>query len=59
MEQIENAMFDKIKSWFHEHKREVVLFLFIFLVSTISFGVGYLMGLDQSRAPIVIEKIAE
>lgn len=45
-----------MKQWFVEHKKEIVLFLFIFLVSTISFGLGYSFGKNETRAPIIIEK---
>ena len=45
-----------MKEWFSEHKQEVMLFVFIFLVSTISFGLGYITGHEGNRAPIIIEK---
>ena len=46
------------KAWFGEHRRDVVLFILIFLVSTISFGLGYLVANQTNHAPIIIEKIA-
>ena len=49
-------MFFDVKNRFLNHKREIVLFVLIFLVSTISFGLGYLFANQFERAPIVIEK---
>ncbi len=37
-------------------RREVVLFIIFFFISTLSFGLGYLYAIDQSVAPIIIEK---
>ena len=54
-------------SWFYEYrpdekprvKREVIWFVIIFFVSTISFGLGYLAGRDLNHPPIIIEKNTE
>jgi len=46
----------KCKNWAIEHKKELLLFMLIFLVSSISFALGYLMARDQGRAPIIIER---
>ena len=47
----------KCKNWIVEHWREVLIFALIFLVSTISFALGFLMAEERGRAPIVIEKL--
>lgn len=39
-----------------EHKRDIILFLLIFLISSLSFGLGYLVNREFNHAPIVIEK---
>jgi len=36
-------------------KREVIWFVIIFFVSTISFALGYLAGRDLNHPPIIIE----
>jgi len=46
----------QLKEWFKLHKREIILFVLIFFVSTISFGLGYLYANQTNRAPIIIEK---
>ena len=50
-------MDSKIKIWFQEHKREIVLFALLFHISSISFGLGYLLRGEFSRAPIIIENL--
>jgi len=42
--------------WMTTHKREIILGISLFLVATTAFGLGYLIGRDTSRAPIIIEK---
>ena len=37
-------------------QREIVLFLIFFLITSLSFGLGYLYAIDKNVAPIVIEK---
>ncbi|MBI3114388.1 MAG: hypothetical protein HYZ07_00325 [Candidatus Harrisonbacteria bacterium] len=44
------------KAWFDAHKRECILALLLFLVSTASFAAGYLFARDANQTPIVIEK---
>lgn len=39
-------------------KKEVQIAAVVFLLVLCAYGIGYLMGYDSSRAPIVIEKIA-
>ncbi len=40
-------------------KKEVVWFTIIFLVSTISFALGYLVAGEFNNPPIIIEKATE
>ena len=49
----------KIAAWYNYRKKEAILFCLIFLVSSLSFGIGYLFATDSSKAPIVIEKCSE
>ncbi len=37
-------------------KREVILFGIFFVITSLSFGLGYLYAKDQGVAPIIIEK---
>lgn len=37
-------------------KREVILFLLLFLISSLSFGLGYLAAKENNHAPIIIER---
>lgn len=46
----------KIKASDLLKRREVALFIIFFFISTLSFSLGYLYAIDQSVAPIVIEK---
>jgi hypothetical protein len=46
----------QINEWLVNHKREIVLFALFFLISTISFGLGYLVANQTNHAPIIIEK---
>ncbi len=49
-------MITNLKTWFSEHKKDVLLFLLIFLISSLSFALGYLVNREFNHAPIVIEK---
>ena len=49
----------EISEWLKTHKREVVLFILFFLVSSISFALGYLAASDLKRVPIIIEKASD
>lgn len=44
-----------MSNWLENHKREVILFLMLFLISSLSFGLGYLLAREESIAPIIIE----
>ncbi len=45
-----------MKAWAQKHRKEIVFALIIFLVATLSFGLGYLANREFNHAPIVIEK---
>ncbi len=46
---------ERIKENWEKYRREIVLFALLAIVSTVSFGLGYLAALEYERAPIVIE----
>lgn len=48
-----------IREWIGERKKDILLFLLIFLIASLSFGLGYLINREFNRAPIVIEKYAD
>lgn len=50
---------DKIRDWVVFHKKEVIFALIIFLVASLSFGLGYLANREFNHTPIVIEKSGE
>lgn len=45
-----------MREWIRIHKKEIVFALIIFLVASLSFGLGYLANREFNRAPIIIEK---
>jgi hypothetical protein len=45
-----------MRHWFVTHKKEIVLFIIVFLMCAISFAVGYLTAHQINRAPIIIEQ---
>lgn len=48
-----------IREWIGERKKDILLFLLIFLITSLSFGLGYLVNRAFNRAPIIIEKCSE
>lgn len=48
---------DKLKDWLQQHRKEVILFILFFLISTTSFVLGYLSAREFSTPPIVIEQV--
>jgi len=52
-------IFESIKEWIGEYRREIILFLLVFLISSLSFGLGYLVNRKFTHAPIIIEKCSE
>lgn len=47
---------DRLRYWLIEHKKEIIIFLLIFLFCTLSFGLGYLVNREFNHVPIIIEK---
>ncbi len=45
-----------MRVFFETHKKEIIFAGIIFIVATLSFGLGYLAARDLNRAPIIIEK---
>ena len=52
-------MFNQIKDWIIDYKKDIIIFLLIFLMCSISFGLGYLVNREFNHAPIIIEKCSE
>jgi hypothetical protein len=52
-------IFEFLKEKFEIKKREIIIFLLVFLICSLSFGLGYLTNRQFDRAPIVIEKCGE
>jgi|GEM_PF-541938 len=50
---------NNVKEWLTEHRKEIIIFLLIFLISSLSFGLGYLVNREFNHAPIIIEKCSE
>jgi hypothetical protein len=49
-------MLSRLTNWFQEKRRWIVFGLFLFLIITLSFGLGYLVAKEANPAPIIIEK---
>ncbi|KKU91434.1 MAG: hypothetical protein UY23_C0001G0040 [Candidatus Jorgensenbacteria bacterium GW2011_GWA1_48_11] len=45
-----------IKFWFRERGKWILFWLFLIVLVSMSFGLGYLAGRQDNPAPIVIEK---
>jgi hypothetical protein len=52
-------MLAKAKLFLNDRRKEVVIFILFFLISTISFALGHLSAGQSARSQIVIEKIIE
>jgi hypothetical protein len=51
-------MFD-IKEKALQYRKEIIFALIIFLVASLSFGLGYLANREFTHAPIIIEKCSD
>lgn len=50
----------KIREFFTKHKKEIIVTLFIFLISSLSFGLGYLVASKiTNKVPIIFEKCSK
>jgi len=47
----------KIIFFVKEYEKEIVLFIAVFLISTLAFALGYLSAKESLKEPIKIEKI--
>ena len=47
---------ENIKTWFWLNAKEIAFGAIIFVVASLSFGIGYLANREFNHAPIVIEK---
>jgi len=45
--------------WIKKHKKDIFLFLLLFLMCSLSFGLGYLVNREFNHAPIIIEKCSQ
>ncbi len=45
-----------LRNWCRAHPRELFWFALLFLIATLSFGLGYLANRELSHAPIIIER---
>jgi hypothetical protein len=53
-------MSQKIIDFFSNHKKEIIIIIFIFLISGLSFGLGYLVASQiTSQVPIIFEKCSQ
>ncbi|MDD4358745.1 MAG: hypothetical protein PHY30_02940 [Candidatus Pacebacteria bacterium] len=50
-------MIAKIKIFVKEYEKEIVLFIAVFLISSLSFALGYLSAKERIKEPIKVEKI--
>lgn len=51
-----SELLKKGQNWVVFYEKEVIFGVIIFLVASISFGLGYLANREFNHAPIIIEK---
>ena len=49
-------MIIRLKEFYSENKKVILIGLWTILVASLSFGLGYLTNREFNRAPIVIER---
>jgi len=47
---------ERLKAWYYRYRKEIYFCLILFLVSTLSFALGYLANRELNYTPIIIEK---
>jgi len=52
-------VFEFLRVYFKVYKKKIIIFILIFLISSFSFGLGYLVNQQFERSPIIIEKCSE
>ncbi len=50
------ALLERGRMWLIDNRREAVLYALFFLVSVISFSLGYVVASQEVRSPIIVEK---
>lgn len=48
----------KIKDFVKAHKGDIILFSIIFLLIILSFAVGFIVGRNQNKIPVVVSYCA-
>jgi hypothetical protein len=46
-----------MQNFWQHYRTEMVWFIALFLISTLSFAFGFMIGKEMYRTPIVIEKV--
>jgi len=49
-------MFTNLKEWILRNEKKIFVGIFIVLIATASFALGYMTAKENTRAPIIIEK---
>ena len=47
---------EKVFEHLKENRKNIILGLLLFLIASLSFGLGYLVNREFTHAPIIIEK---
>lgn len=56
---INHTIMSNLRAFLGQYKKEIILGLILFLVASLSFGLGYVASGQFNRAPIVIEKCSD
>jgi hypothetical protein len=54
-----NQIYEKINIFLASYKKQIILGAIVFLISSLSFGAGYLANREFNHAPIIIEKCSD
>lgn len=52
-----SAFLERMRLWVEAHRHDVVLYVLFFLVSIISFSLGYILAGQAERATITINQV--
>ena len=50
---------EKVSEYLKENRKNIILGLLLFLIVSLSFGLGYLVNREFTHAPIIIEKCSQ